>query len=95
MSKLKNKNDWIKHVKQYQKQHNVSYKEAMKSAKATYGKGLGASKINPYQQGEDDEDRKKIERLQQVMKQNDVLRKKIHPNKKNSPTRNIYFGNSK
>jgi len=30
------KNPWIKHLKQYQKKHGCSYKEAMKRAKETY-----------------------------------------------------------
>jgi len=31
-------NPWISHVKQYAADHNVSYREAMKSAKASYKK---------------------------------------------------------
>ena len=33
---VKKSNPWISHVKQYAADHNVSYREAMKSAKATY-----------------------------------------------------------
>lgn len=35
---------WIDHVKQYQQQHGVTYKEALQQAKVTYGGG--AEKIN-------------------------------------------------
>ena len=33
-------NEWISHVKKYQEEHNVSYKQAMKDAKDTYKKKL-------------------------------------------------------
>lgn len=33
-------NDWISHVKKYQEEHNVSYKQAMKDAKDSYKKKL-------------------------------------------------------
>ncbi len=39
-------NNWLEHVKQYQQEHNVSYKEALKLASKTYkisGGGTGAS----------------------------------------------------
>ncbi len=32
-------NKWLEHVKQYQQNHNVSYKEAMTHAKHTYSGG--------------------------------------------------------
>ena len=32
-------NKWVDHIKEYQRQHNCSYKEAMKGAKDTYQKG--------------------------------------------------------
>jgi hypothetical protein len=32
----KTNNEWVTHVKQYQKKHNVTYKEAMTHAKSTY-----------------------------------------------------------
>ena len=50
-------NDWIKHVKMFQAQHNCSYKDALKGASATYHKGCGlisaakASKGQMYTQG--------------------------------------------
>lgn len=31
-------NSWIAHVKDYAKKHNISYREALKQAKATYKK---------------------------------------------------------
>jgi hypothetical protein len=31
-------NSWVEHVRQYQKDHNISYKEALKEAKSTYTK---------------------------------------------------------
>lgn len=31
-------NKWIEHVKKYANQHKVTYKEAMKKAKASYKK---------------------------------------------------------
>ena len=33
-------NEWISHVKKYQQEHNVSYKQAMKDAKDSYKKKL-------------------------------------------------------
>lgn len=35
-------NKWIQHVKEYQKNHNCSYKEALKGAKMTYNKKGGS-----------------------------------------------------
>ena len=35
---IKKANKWLEHVKQCQKTHNLSYKEAMKKAKETYKK---------------------------------------------------------
>jgi hypothetical protein len=39
------KNDWIRHVKQFARQHNISYKDALKNAGSTYikGRGVGSS----------------------------------------------------
>ena len=36
--KTKKSSSWIEHVKAYQKQNNVSYKQAMKDSKASYSK---------------------------------------------------------
>ena len=36
-------NPWISHVKHYAKQHNVSYKEALKKAKSSYRPVKGGS----------------------------------------------------
>ena len=36
--KTKKSSSWIEHVKAYQKENNVSYKQAMKDAKSTYSK---------------------------------------------------------
>ena len=38
-----NMNPWISHVKHYAKQHNVSYKEALKKAKSSYRSVKGGS----------------------------------------------------
>lgn len=35
---IKNESLWITHVKEYQKSHNCSYKEALKQAKESYKK---------------------------------------------------------
>lgn len=35
-------NKWIQHVKEYQKKHNCSYKDALKGAKMTYNKKGGS-----------------------------------------------------
>lgn len=35
--------EWIEHVKKYSKEHGVSYKQAMKDAKASYKKVEGGS----------------------------------------------------
>ena len=54
--------EWINHVKAYQKKHNVSYKEAMSKAKASY-KGKGAKKDEkkkPVKKGAK-KDKKKME----------------------------------
>jgi len=34
-------NPWIQHVKQYAKEHNLSYKDALKKARPSYQKGSG------------------------------------------------------
>ncbi len=39
-------NTWMQHCKNFQKQHNCSWKDALKGAKATYQKG-GARKVAP------------------------------------------------
>ena len=36
-------NPWISHVKHYAKQHNISYKEALKKAKSSYRPVKGGS----------------------------------------------------
>lgn len=37
--KTKTKNNWLEHVKQYQKEHNITYRQALSDAKETYIKG--------------------------------------------------------
>jgi hypothetical protein len=39
------KNSWITHVKAFQAKHGCSYKDAMKHAKSSYGRGVKQSKI--------------------------------------------------
>lgn len=39
--------NWIDHVKMYQKEHNCSYKEALKGASATYTKKTSKKTENP------------------------------------------------
>ncbi len=34
-------NDWVEHVRQYAREHNMSYREAMKDAKQSYGGNEG------------------------------------------------------
>lgn len=42
---------WIEHVKAYQKEHGVSYKEAMKAAKETYTKKTPSRPLSPSGSG--------------------------------------------
>ena len=52
---------WILHVKAYQKKHNVSYKEAMSKAKATYKGGAKKDdKKKPVKKEKKDKKEKKM-----------------------------------
>jgi len=41
-------NPWLVHVKKYQKEHNCSYKDALKGAKATYMRGGSLKSTNDW-----------------------------------------------
>lgn len=41
-------NSWIEHVKQFQKENNLSFKDALKQAKETYHTGSGGNKNAGY-----------------------------------------------